>query len=73
MLFQPSIAGTGAELGKNGKNGVEYRVLDDRIKGVEKEIEIELVHNNDKGVTLLKLYGPNKKKENVVSVTRSKK
>ena len=57
---------------KNEKNGVNYRVLDNRIKGVENEIEIEVIHNNDKGETMLKLYGPNKKKENVVSVTRSK-
>ena len=57
---------------KNEKNGVKYEVLDDRIKGVEKEVEIKVIHNNDKGIAMLKLYGPNKRKENVVSVTRSK-
>ena len=57
---------------KSEKNGVKYRVLDTRIKGVELEIEVMIDHNNEKGVTMLKLYGPNKKKENVVSVTRSK-
>ena len=57
---------------KDEKNGVNYRVLDRRIKGVELEIEMEVIHKNEKGVAMLKLYGPNKRKENVVSVTRSK-
>ena len=46
--------------------------MDERIKEVDLEIEMEIVHNNKKAVRILKLYGPNKKKENVVSVTRSK-
>ena len=57
---------------KDEKNGVQYRILDTRIKGVELEIEIQIIHKNEKGVAMLKLYGPNKRKENVVSVTRSK-
>ena len=52
--------------------GVEFRVLDSRKKGVELEIEIEIVLSNKKGVAVLKLYGPNRKKENVVTVSRSK-
>ena len=59
--------------GKNiEKNGVKLRILDTRIKGVELEIEVQVIHRNEKGVALIKLYGPNKRKENVVSVTRSK-
>ena len=57
---------------KGEKDDIKYRVLDSRIKGVELEIEIEIIHKNEKGIAMLKLYGPNKKKENVVSVTRSK-
>ena len=57
---------------KNVKNGVEFRALDRRVKGVELEIEVEVAFKNEKGIALLKLYGPNKKKENVVSVTRNK-
>ena len=54
------------------KNGVKIRILDSRIKGVELEVEVEVILKNEKGIALIKLYGPNKRKENVVSVTRSK-
>ena len=58
-------------------NDLKYKVLDARIKGVELEIEIEIAENSKKGVdergvAVAKLYGPNKKKENVVTVTKSK-
>ena len=53
-------------------NGLEFKVLDSRVKGVELEIEIEMIDNKKKGVAMLKLYGPNKKKESVVTVSRSK-
>jgi hypothetical protein len=53
-------------------NGVDFRVLDTRIKGVELEIEVEIIENKNKGVAVLKLYGPNKKKENVLTVSRCK-
>ena len=53
-------------------NKIELKVLDSRKKGVELEIEVEIVDGNKKGIAILKLYGPNKKKENVVSVTRCK-
>ena len=36
------------------------------------EIEIEIVENKNKGIAILKLYGPNKKKESVVTVSRGK-
>ena len=57
---------------KNAVNGVEFRVLDTREKGVEWEIEVEMVENKKKGLAMLKLYETNKRKENVVSVNRSK-
>ena len=48
--------------------GLIYKVLDDRNKGVEKEVDVE-VHENTKkgvdsrGVAVLKQYGPNKRNE----------
>ena len=56
----------------NSFNGIEFKVLDCRKKGIEWEIEIEVVEGNNKGIAMVKLYGPNKKKENVLSVTKSK-
>ena len=53
-------------------NGVEFRVLDASTKWVELEIEIEIVENKNKGIAILKSYGPNKKKESVVTVSRGK-
>ena len=44
-------------------NDVTPKVLDSRKKGVELEIESEVSHQNEKGIALVKLYGPNKKKE----------
>ena len=45
-------------------------VLDARKKAVDIEIEIEMNEKNKKGVALLKLYGPNKRKEYVLTVSR---
>ena len=55
--------------------GIKYKVLDSRNKGVELEIDIEVCENGKKGVdnrgiAVMKLYGPNKKKENSVLVTK---
>ena len=41
------------------KNGVKIRILDSRIKGVELEVEVEVIFKNEKGIALIKLYGPN--------------
>ena len=57
---------------KKTVNGVGFRVLDTREKGVEWEVEVEVIENKKKGIAILKLYGPNKTKEFVVSVNRSK-
>ena len=51
---------------------VEYSVLDVRVSGSEKAIEIEVVENNKRGIALVKLYGPNRSKEYVVTVTKCK-
>ena len=57
-------------------NGVSYTVLDTRIKGVELEVEIGISESkkapDSRGVAMVKLYGPNKRKENTVTVTKSK-
>ena len=53
-------------------NGVKFKVLDKRKKGVELEIEIGMVEGKNKGNAMVKLYGLNKRKENVVLVTKSK-
>ena len=36
------------------------------------DVEIELVEKSSRGIAVLKLFGPNKEKENVVMVTKSK-
>ena len=57
---------------KSNINGIDFKVLDARKKGVEIEIEIEMNEKNKKGVALLKLYGPNKRKEYAITVSRCK-
>ena len=73
--FEKVVEGLKETLIKNYKNhinGTEMRVLDSRKKGIEIEKEIQVIDGNEKGVATLKLYGPNKKKESVVTVSRSK-
>ena len=53
-------------------DGTEIKVLDARKNGVELEIEVEILNKGNRGVAVIKLYGPNKKKESVVMVTKSK-
>ena len=53
-------------------NGVDFRILDTRIKGVELEIEVAIVEKVNKGLAIIKLYGPSKTKEYVVTASRSK-
>ena len=59
---------------KSEVNGVEFKVLDTRIKGSGHEIEIEIVEKNSRGNAVLKLYEPNgkKKKVSTVMVNKSK-
>ena len=45
---------------------LKFIVKDARDKGIEREVDIEM------NVAVVKLYGPNKRKENVVTVTKSK-
>ena len=52
--------------------GIKFKALDVRKKGAGLEIEVEMIDQGNRGIANLKLYGPNKKKENVVTVTKSK-
>ena len=57
--------------------GLKFIVLDDREKGIETEVEVQIQENvklgvDKRGVAVLKLYGPNKRKENSILVTKSK-
>ena len=53
---------------------INCTVLDVRNKGIENEVDIEMNQNekDGRGVAVIKMYGPNKKKENVVLVTKYK-
>ena len=54
------------------ENGIKFKVLDSRQKGSGTEVDIEIVEQGARGNGLLKLYGPNKSKEYVVMVSKSK-
>ena len=69
-------------LNKFFKKGIEHdivgyeeinkvKALDVREKGNGLEIDVEITEKNGRGVAVLKLYGPNTRKENVVMVTTS--
>ena len=53
---------------------INCTVLDVRNKGIENEVDIQMNQNekDGRGVAVIKMYGPNKKKENVVLVTKYK-
>ena len=62
---------------KHEIDGIKFRVLDVRQKGIEHEIEIEVEEDaknriDHRGIGIVKLYGPNKRKEYVVTVTKCK-
>ena len=59
-------------------NGAEFIVLDARLKGIEIEADIQIIEKNktgieNRGVAMVKLYGPNERKENSITVTKRKK
>jgi hypothetical protein len=53
-------------------DGTKIKALDAREKGNGLEIDIEMTGKDGRGVAILKLYGPSKRKENVVMVNKSK-
>ena len=56
-------------------DGIDYRILDTRKCGVAYEIEVQMKDKNEKGIAMVKLYGPydqKDKKDNVVMVQKRK-
>ena len=53
-------------------DGIKTKALDAREKGNGLEIDIEMTDKDGRGVAVLKLYGPSKRKENVKMVNKSK-
>ena len=55
--------------------GTKFRALDARKNGIALEIEVEMMDKGDKGIAVVKLYGPytkEDKKDNVVMITKCK-
>ena len=54
-------------------NGIDVKVLDSRMNGNGNEIDIEIVEKGNRGIAVLKLYGPSQKKDkNVVMINKNK-
>ena len=54
-------------------NGIDVKVLDSRMNGNGNEIDIEIVEKGNRGIAVLKLYGPSLKKDkNVVMINKNK-
>ena len=47
-------------------NDFDFKVLDSRPNGAALEIEIEMVDKGNRGIAVVRLFGPNTKKENVM-------
>ena len=48
--------------------------MDNKLQGAGLEIDIEMTHKNQRGIAILKIYGPkdDNKKDNTVTITKSK-
>ena len=53
-------------------NGIRIQVLDRRKNGACLDVEIECTEGNNRGNAILKLYGPNRRKQNVITVSKCK-
>ena len=54
-------------------NGIKFKVMDRKIKGSGLEIDVKIEDRSERGIGILKLYGPNKKsKEYTVMVNKHK-
>ena len=74
-VFKKAADGLKEVMKKGAQNEIcetKFKVLDARQKGAGLEIEVELVDKGSRGVGVVKLYGPNSRKEYVVTVTKSK-
>ena len=73
--FNKAIVGLKATMKKGVEHVIEkikFKALDARNNGAGFEIVIEVTEIGNRGVAILKLFGPNVRKLNVVSVTKSK-
>ena len=58
---------------KSEVNGTKFQVLDNQFKGSGQEIDVQIVGKSERGIGILKLYGPNKKtKEYTIMVNKYK-
>ena len=63
----------GIEHDIDGYNEInKLKALDVREKGNGLEIDVEISEKDSRGIAVVKLYGPNSRKENVVMVTKCK-
>ena len=51
---------------------IKFKALDVQKKGAGVEIDVEIVENGNRGAAVLKLFGLNSRKENVIMVNKSK-
>ena len=73
--FNKVIVGLNAVLkkGNEQENGkIKFKALDARKNGAGFEIDVEVVENGNRGLAVVKLFGPNTRKQNVVTVTKRK-
>ena len=52
-----------------------FRILDARKSGIAMDFEVQMISKDDKGIAMVKLYGPydkEDKKDNVVMITKSR-
>ena len=70
-LFQKALEGFKNMMKKcviENVNGIKVQVLDTRKAGVCLDVELEITEGDNRGIAMLKLYGPNKRKQNVISL-----
>ena len=48
---------------ENEFNDIKFKALDVVKKGTGLEIDVEITENNDRGIAVIKLYGPSTKKD----------
>ena len=74
-LFQKALEGFKNMMKKGvteNINGIQIVVLDDRKNGACIDVDIQCTEGDSRGVAMLKLYGPNKRKQNVITVSKCK-
>ena len=52
---------------------INFKILDCRTVKNGSEIDIELIKNKERGIAILKIFGPNKQKECTLMISKSKK